>query len=107
HVTGVQTCALPIFLPVVDNLDQAEIFMSDPGLEMISSSFRQALKEMGVQEVELLGNEYDPHYSEVVEVVEGKQDNIIVEVLQKAYEMNGEVIRPGKVKVSKITSTKL
>ncbi len=88
-------------LPVLDNLDQAEVFNQDPGLKMISASFRKALEEMGVQELELLGNEFNPEYAEVVEVVEGKKDNIVIDIIQKAYQLEGQVIRPGKVRVSK------
>ncbi len=90
------------FLPVLDNISQAEIFLKDPGLKMVSNSFTQTLKNLGVQEMELLGHEFDPHFAEAVEAVEGPEDNIIVEVLQKAYAMNGQVIRPGRVKVSKV-----
>lgn len=90
------------FLPVLDNIHQAQVFTTDPGLKMVSNSFTQALKDLGVQEIELLGLEYDPHLAEVVEAIDGKQDNIIIEVLQKAYGMNGQVIRPGRVKVSKV-----
>lgn len=92
------------FFPVLDNLDQAEVFTKDPGLQMISKSFRKTLEDLGVQEVELVGTEYDPHSAEVVEVVDGEEDNIVVEVLQKAYGLNGTVIRPGRVKVSRIKS---
>lgn len=88
-------------LPVLDNLDQAEVFNQDPGLKMINSSFRKALEEMGVQELDLLGSEFNPEYAEVVEVVEGKKDNIIIDIIQKAYQLEGQVIRPGKVRVSK------
>ncbi len=92
------------FFPVIDNLDQAEVFTKDPGLQMISKSFKQILKNVGVTEIELVGTEYDPHNAEVVEVVEGDEDNIIVEVVQKGYMLNGNVIRPGLVKVSKVQS---
>ncbi len=88
-------------LPVLDNLDQAEVFNQDPGLKMISASFRKSLEEMGVTEVELLGSEFNPEYAEAVEVVEGKEDNIIIDIIQKAYKLDGQVIRPGKVRVSK------
>lgn len=87
--------------PVLDNLDQAEVFNQDPGLKMISTSFRKALEEMGVTELELIGTEYNPEYAEVVEVVEGKEDNIVVDIIQKVYQLDGQVIRPGKVRVSK------
>lgn len=88
-------------LPVLDNLEQAEVFTQDPGLQMISSSFKKAITEMGLQEVALLGTEYDPEYAEAIAVVPGKNDNIVEEVLQKAYVLDGHVIRHGKVKVSK------
>ncbi|MBP9691503.1 nucleotide exchange factor GrpE [Candidatus Woesebacteria bacterium] len=88
-------------LPVLDNLDQAEVFTKDPGLQMISSSFRKALQELGVQEFELLGHEFDPEFAEAIEVVEGKKDNIIVDVVEKAYTLDGQVIRHGKVRVSR------
>ena len=89
------------FLHFLDGLDQAEVFNKDPGLKMIANNFKSTLSELGVKEIELLGHEYDPHFAEAVEVVNGKHDDMIVEVLQKAYEINGQVIRQGRVKVSK------
>lgn len=88
-------------LPILDSLDQAEIFNNDQGLQLISKSFRQSLRDFGVNEIELLGTEFDPSKAEAIEVVEGKQDNIIIEVLQKAYQINENIIRHGKVKVSR------
>ena len=93
------------FIPVIDNINQAEVFITDPGLKMVSNSFNQTLKDLGVTEISLLGNEYDPHFAEAVEAVEGKTDNIIVEVLQKSYAINGQIIRPGRVKVSKVKAS--
>lgn len=87
--------------PVLDNLRQAEVFVKDPGLKIVMDSFKQVLKEIGLQEIELLGKEYDPHVAEVVDVVEGEEDNIIVEVLSPGYEYNGKVLRAGQVRVSK------
>jgi len=88
-------------LPILDNLDQAEVFNSDPGLSMVRSLFQKSFQNLGVNEMDLLGTEFDPAVAEAVEVVAGKQDNIVVEVLQKAYQIDGSVIRHGKVKVSK------
>jgi molecular chaperone GrpE (heat shock protein) len=53
--------------------------------------------------VPLEGKEFDPHVAEAVDVVEGEKDNIVVEVLRKAYEFNGKLLRVGQVKVSKTT----
>lgn len=88
-------------LPILDNLDQAQVFTKDPGLQMISSSFRKALSEMGVSEVELVGKKFDPDYAEVIEVIQGKEDSQIISVIQKAYALDGQVIRHGKVSVGK------
>ena len=88
-------------LPILDNLDQAEVFNSDPGLNMIRSLFQKSLQDLGVKEMDLLGTEFDPAKAEAIEAIVGKQDNIVVEVLQKAYQIDGSVIRHGKVKVSK------
>lgn len=89
------------FLTILDDLDKAEIFIKDPGLKMIKDKFYNLLKQDGVEEIELLGKEFDPYVAEVVDVIEGKQDNIVVEVLRKGYKLNGKVLRVAQVKVSK------
>lgn len=89
------------FFPVIDMLQQAEIFIKDPGLKMVKDTFMQTMQELGVKEVELLGKQYDPHFAEVIDMVDGEKDDIIVEVLRNAYELNGKILRPGQVKVSK------
>jgi len=88
-------------LPILDNLEQAEVFNTDPGLRMVNSLFQQSLQNLGVEEINLLGTEFDPAKAEAIEAIEGKEDNIVVEVLQKAYQIDGTVIRHGKVTVSK------
>ena len=87
--------------PVLDIMRQAEIFVKDPGLKLVQDSFQQVLSEIGLKEIELLDKEYDPHLAEVVDVTEGEKDNMVVEVVQKGYEFNGKVVRPGQVRVSK------
>lgn len=87
--------------PVLDNLDQAEIFIKDLGLKMVKDSFLQAMNELGVKEIDLLGKEYDPHNAEVVDVVPGEEDNIVVEIIKKGYEIDTKILRPALVKVSK------
>jgi molecular chaperone GrpE len=96
-----QARVLEELLPFLDTLHQAEVFVKDPGLKMVKDSFMQKLKELGVKEIELLNKEFDPHTAEAVEVVEGDKDNIVVEVLRRAYELNGKLLQIGHVKVSK------
>jgi len=88
-------------LPFLDNLDKAEIFIKDSGLKMIRDSFYKVLNEAGVEEIIVLGKEFDPNVAEVVEVVEGEKDNIVTEVARKGYMLNGNILRIAQVKVSK------
>ncbi len=89
------------FLPILDNLEKAEIFIKDSGLKLIKDSFLQLLKNEGIEELKVLGKEFDPQLSEAVEVVKGEKDNIVVEVIKKGYQMGEKVLRPAQVKVSK------
>ena len=89
------------FLVVLDDLDKAEIFIKDEGLKMIKDKFYNVLKQEGIEEIDILGKEFDPYTAEVVDVIEGKEDNIIVEVIRKGYSLNGKVLRVAQVKVSK------
>jgi len=88
-------------LPFLDHLDQAAVFIKDPGLRLIRESFYKVLSELGVKEFDLTGKEFDPHVAEAVEVVTGDKDNMIVETAAKGYELFGNILRPARVKVSK------
>lgn len=89
------------FLEVLDLIEQAEIFIKDQGLQMIKKKFLKIMKEEGVEELKILGQPYDPHWAECIEVVKGERDNIVVEVIRKGYKLNEEVIRAAWVKVEK------
>lgn len=89
------------FLEVLDLIEKAEIFIKDEGLRLVKEKFLTILREEGVSEIELLGKVYDPHLAECIEVVKGKRDNIIVEVVKKGYQIDKEIIRIAKVKVEK------
>jgi molecular chaperone GrpE len=89
-------------LPFLDNVEKAEVFIKDTGLKMVKDQFLQTIKQLGVEEIELEGTEFDPHTAEVVEVVEGDTDNIILKVSRKAYKLGDRIIQHGLVTVSKI-----
>ena len=88
-------------LPVIDDLMKAEVFVKDPGLKLVRDKFSQILKEESLEEIEVLGKEFDPHLAEAIEVVKGEKDNIIAEVLRKGYTLNGKALRVAQVKVTK------
>lgn len=96
-----QAATLMRLLPFLDNLEQAEIFIQDKGLKMIKEQFYSVLKEMGLEEIEVAGKEYDPHLAEAIDIVEGEKDDHVVEVLRRGYMCGGKILRPAQVKVSK------
>lgn len=88
-------------LPFLDNLNKAEIFLKDSGLNMIKNNFLDILKEEGIEEIDIVGKEFDPTIAEAVDIGEGEQDNLVLEVLRKGYTFQGKVLRIAQVKVSK------
>lgn len=91
------------FLDVLDDIEQGIVFVKDKGLQLVKDKFVRILSEEGIQELEVMGKTFDPFTAECVEVVAGKKDNGIIEVLRKGYSLNSEVIRPARVKVEKKT----
>ncbi|MBI2051443.1 nucleotide exchange factor GrpE [Candidatus Roizmanbacteria bacterium] len=88
-------------LSLLDNLEKAEVFVKDEGLKVIKNEFVHILTKEGIEELDVLGKEFDPTTSEAVELVSGDSDNIVAEVLRKGYKLNNKVIRPAQVKVTK------
>lgn len=88
-------------LPTLDMLYKAEVFVKDPGMQMVKDQLLRVLEEFGLKEVELTGKDYDPHTAEVVGTVEGEKENAVVEVVRRAYALGDKVIRVGQVKVGK------
>ena len=101
YITTAKMSVLMEFLPFLDNLEKAEVFVKDAGLKMIKDNFLQILKEMGIEELEVMNKEFDPHTAEAVDIVEGDKDNMVVEVLSKGFKWKDRVLRVAKVKVSK------
>ncbi len=88
-------------LSFLDDLGRAELFVTDPNLAHIKDSFNKVLKDEGLEELDVLGKQYDPYTAEVVDVKEGKEDNTVIAVLRKGYTYNGQLLRVAQVTVSK------
>lgn len=91
-------------LDVLDDLEKAQEHLKDEGLNLITGKLQNILGEEGLEEIEVLGKEFDPKTAEVISTKPGEQSNIIVGVLQKGYQLKDKVIRPAKVTVSVIPS---
>lgn len=88
-------------LSFLDDLDRAELFIKDQNLVHVKNTFFKTLKGEGLEEIELMNTEYNPETAEVVNMVEGAEDGLVVEVLRKGYRYNGQIIRVAQVAVSK------
>ncbi len=88
-------------LPFLGNLEKAEVFIKDKGLKITKDHLFNILKEIGLEEIEVLNKEYDPNSAEVIDTVEGDKDNIVTEVLRKGYKLNDKILQVAQVKVSK------
>lgn len=95
-------------LPTLDALHQglrhAPAGVDEKWLAGINGTLAQldkVLAEMGVKQIEALGKPFDPNFHEAVREVEGEEDGIVVEDLQTGFEINGKVIRPSQVVISK------
>ena len=112
HISGlkniVKAGVVRDLLPALDNLERAlkhvpkDIENHDyvKGVSSVVKQFEKTLKEIGVQRVKTVGEEFDPKYHEAVSMDYGDGNREIVsEELQAGYTLGDEVIRHAMVKV--------
>lgn len=104
-------------LPILDALRQAgrlahsnNQLPSDEiavGLGMLTKQLMEVLRTEGLEEIPTVGRLLDPERHEVVSYVESNEapENTIVEEVREGYLLNGKVIRPSLVVVSKAKSS--
>lgn len=85
-----------------DNILDDEVSKFLSGIKMIYSRLIKILNDYEVKEIEALDKEFNPNLHQAVFTAkeEGKEANIVLEVLQKGYTYKDKVIRPSMVKVS-------
>jgi len=72
------------------------------GVELIYSQFYSILQDEGLMHLETVGKRFDPYLHEVLlSEKSNKEDDIILEELQKGYKLKGCILRHSKVKVAK------
>ena len=78
------------------------------GLKMLEQQLGEVLGSEGLEEIAAVGQPLDPGRHEVVSYVEMDEEpeNTITEEIRKGYMLNGKVIRPSLVVVSKKTRAK-
>lgn len=95
-------------LPVIDEfgiaitqMEKAKDKEFKDGITMIYNKLIETMKTEGLEEMRVMGETFDPYKHDSVKVVEGKEDDKIVEVVQKGYLFKGKILRHAKVIVSK------
>lgn len=98
-------------LPVVDNLERALTSSESSedtesirkGIEIILEQVLKTLKKFGLVSYASLGEKFDPTRHEAVEQVESTEHeaSTIIHELQKGYFLNGRLLRPALVAVTK------
>ena len=72
------------------------------GIRAVQSLWEQAAKQQGLERIKTEGS-FDPAKHEAVgeEEAEGKESGSIIKVMQDGWMLNGKVLRPAKVIISK------
>lgn len=100
-------------IEVIDNFDRTlDMIKKDEdekvknivvGIEMVNKMFLDSLKKFGLEQLDCLGDEFDPNFHEAMaqQEAEGKKQGEIIQVFEKGYMLNGRLIRAAKVIVAK------
>lgn len=101
---------LAVVLTVVDNLERALAHAGgDPdavveGIRMTHRQVLDLLAGLGVRPLETEGQAFDPRYHEAVDVAAhteaGVAPGTVIGELQRGYLLNGELLRPARVRVA-------
>lgn len=99
-------------LPVIDNLERTistieknkhEFLSILEGIQLTLKSFLKIIKKYGVETIEIKNVPFNPKIHQAVTTIhtEHEKENQIVEIIQKGYMLNGRLLRPAMVIVSK------
>lgn len=100
-------------LPIVDNFERAlkldnsnlteDLSKFLAGFKLIYGQLVSILQAYGVQEIECIDKEFDPSTMEAVMIdsVEGKEMNTVIDCMQKGYMYKDKVLRVAMVVVNK------
>lgn len=100
--------AIKSILVIGDNLDRALASAVEQktreGIELVIRQFSETLKNLGVSEVNPVGEVFDPNVHEAVHQIdaeEGDQSGTVKQVFKKGYSLNGKMLRYAQVVVVK------
>lgn len=94
-------------LPILDNADRAAEFehgteQFNKGIEMIVKQLGDLSSKLGLVELGVVGEEFNPEIHEAIMHIEDETlgENTVSQVLQKGYKFGDTVVRPAMVQVA-------
>src|SRR5215813_843385 len=96
-------------IPIVDGFEhalaahrEAEYENYRKGFELIYKQMVDNLAKLGVERIEPIGKQFDPHQHQAVDRAETGEhaDGTVLEVFQPGYLFHGRVLRPAMVRVA-------
>ena len=98
-------------IPVLDNMEMAlehashaeDVKAIAEGVKLTFNQFLKVLEKAGVERLEAVGKKFDPNLHEALyqEERDDMDADTVVSEVQKGYLLNGRVVRPSRVSVSK------
>jgi molecular chaperone GrpE len=97
-------------LPIIDNLERAilaaeekhDLAQLSSGVGMVHGQLVDLFVKEGIEIINPEGEQFDPTKHHAMMQVEdaGRDDEAVVEVVQKGYALKGKILRPAMVKVN-------
>lgn len=97
--------------PAIDNFNLAlqhagtakDVASLKIGLDFIAQQLETALQSAGLQPIVAVGQAFDPTRHDALEEIEvaGTAPGTVVEEAQRGYTLDGQILRPSRVKVAK------
>ncbi len=105
---------------VVDNLERAsssataaaaspEAAAIAEGVDLSLQQFIDTLARFGVETLDPVGQPFDPQFHQAMSMVENQnmEPNSVMQVLQRGYSLNGRLLRPAMVVVSRAAAPRI
>jgi molecular chaperone GrpE len=96
-------------LPVKDSMElgivaqEATLESLQEGMQLTMNMFNTTFEKLGVEEIDPQNEPFDPelHQAMTMQEIADVEPNTVIAVMQKGYRLNGRLVRPAMVMVSK------
>ena len=99
--------AAEALMPVYDDMERAVSLGVDdpakliPGMQAVQNKILTIFAGLGLEVTGKEGETFDPQWHEAIQVVEGNEDEKIVQTYQLGFKMGDKLVRPARVVVSR------